>query len=41
MGAGEAMLLEACGPGWRAHYPRLLALGPLLEEAGRSCPNAG
>jgi hypothetical protein len=38
MGAGEAMLLEACGPGWRSRYPVLLALGPLLEEAARSCP---
>ena len=37
LGAGEAMLLEACGPAWRARYPRLLALGPLVEEAGRSC----
>ena len=37
MGAGEAMLLEACGPGWRARYAALLSLGPLLEEAGRSC----
>ena len=40
LGAGEAMLLEACGPAWRARYPQLLALGPLIEEAGRSCPAA-
>lgn len=37
IGAGEAMLLEACGPGWRTRYPHLLALGPLLEDARRSC----
>jgi hypothetical protein len=32
MGAGEAMLLEACGPGWRERYPSLLSLGPLFDE---------
>lgn len=37
IGAGEAMLLEACGPSWRARYPELLALGPLLENARRRC----
>jgi hypothetical protein len=37
MGAGEAMLLEACGGAWRARYPSLLSLGPLLEDAARSC----
>lgn len=37
IGAGEAMLLEACGPDWRARYPQLLALGPLLESARRRC----
>lgn len=37
LGAGEAMLLEACGPAWRSAYPRLLALGPLVEQAARSC----
>jgi hypothetical protein len=37
MGAGEAMLLEACGPGWRARYPSLLAMGPLIEDAMREC----
>ena len=33
-GAGEAMLLDACAPRWRAAYPRVLALGPLFER----CP---
>ena len=37
MGAGEALLLEACRAPWRARYPALLALGPLLEEAAQSC----
>ena len=37
MGTGEAILLEACGPGWRARYPSLLALGPLIEAAVREC----
>lgn len=41
MGAGEAMLLEACGPGWRARYPSLLAMGPLIEDAVRECRAAG
>jgi hypothetical protein len=36
-GAAEAMLLESCGSAWRAAYTKTLALGPLLEEAGRSC----
>ena len=36
-GASEAMLLEACGPAWRRAYPRQLALGPLLEQARRTC----
>jgi hypothetical protein len=36
-GASEAMLLEACGPWWRAEYPRHLALGPLLDEAVKRC----
>jgi hypothetical protein len=31
MGAGEAMLLEAARPGWRARYPAVLALGPLFD----------
>ena len=29
-GAGEAMLLEACNPGWRRRYADVLALGPLF-----------
>jgi len=37
MGAGEAMLLAECGNGWRARYPELLSLGPLVEAAGRRC----
>jgi hypothetical protein len=36
-GAGEAMLLQACGPAWRKAYPRVLALGPLLENARAHC----
>jgi len=34
-GAGEAMILEACNPTWRAEYPTVLALGPLLERCAR------
>ncbi len=41
MGTGEAMLLEACGPGWRARYPSLLALGPLIEDVARECRAGG
>ncbi len=37
LGAGEAMLLEACGPAWRKTYPRALALGPLLDRARAHC----
>ena len=37
MGAGEAMLLEACGPAWRAQYEQVLATGPLLDHAARRC----
>jgi hypothetical protein len=36
-GAGEAMLLQACGPAWRKAYPGVLALGPLLETARAHC----
>lgn len=36
-GAAEAMLMEACGPEWRRTYPDVLALGPLIEAAGRRC----
>jgi len=37
MGAGEALLMEACRAPWRSLYPAVLALGPLLEEAARTC----
>jgi len=36
-GAGEAMLLAACGPGWRDGYPKVLDLGSLLANASRNC----
>jgi hypothetical protein len=36
-GTAEAMLLEACGPEWRSEYPKLLSLGPLLDEAEKRC----
>ena len=36
-GTAEAMLLQACGAGWRTAHPKQLALGPLLDAAGRSC----
>lgn len=36
-GAGEAMLLEACGPAWRDGYPTAIALGPLLDAARPRC----
>jgi hypothetical protein len=36
-GAAEAMLLQACGHGWRALYRQVLALGPLLDAARTSC----
>ena len=39
-GAAEAMLLDACGPGWRKRYPAVLALGPLLAEARATCGKA-
>lgn len=41
LGAGEAMLLETCGPAWRGMYPRVLALGPLLEAAKARCDDRG
>jgi hypothetical protein len=37
LGAGEAMLMEACGADWRTRYRATLALGPLLEDAAREC----
>lgn len=36
-GAGEALLLEACGPAWRSRYPRTLELGSLLDAARCRC----
>lgn len=36
-GAGEAMLLQACWPQWRDEYPKVMALGPLLETAAKRC----
>lgn len=36
-GAAEAMLLQACGHGWRADYPNHMALGPLLAAARPTC----
>lgn len=36
-GAGEAMLMEACGSAWRKGYPRVLSLGGLLAEARTTC----
>ena len=36
-GAAEASLLEACWPEWRREYPKLLALGPLLDKARSHC----
>jgi hypothetical protein len=40
-GAAEAMLLQACGSDWRAAYPKLLSLGPLLEAARAKCAAPG
>jgi len=40
-GAAEAMLMEACGPNWRARYPSSLAIGPLLNEARATCGRTG
>ena len=33
LGAGEAMLLERCGPRWKARYPVVMAMRPLLAAA--------
>ena len=41
IGTGEAMLLEACDPGWRMAYPAVLTMGPLLELAGQACGPEG
>lgn len=37
LGAGEAMLMEACSFDWRIRYRTSLALGALLEDAAREC----
>lgn len=37
MGAGEGLLLDVCRPPWRTNYRRVLALGPLLDDAARHC----
>ncbi len=37
LGAGEAMLMEACGFDWRTRYRSVLALAPLVEDAAREC----
>jgi hypothetical protein len=36
-GAGEAMLMSACGPAWRSAYAGVLAHGPLLAIAREAC----
>jgi hypothetical protein len=36
-GAGEAMLMETCGPQWRSRYPSVLELGVLLNDARMTC----
>lgn len=38
-GAGEAMLMAACGSSWREAYPTALGHGPLLAKARKSCPS--
>jgi hypothetical protein len=37
LGAGEAMLMSACGPAWRSAYPSQLSHGPLLAAAREAC----
>lgn len=37
LGAGEAMLMSACGPAWRSDYPSVLSHGPLLRIARAAC----
>lgn len=37
LGAGEAMLMEACGSHWRKAYRNILAHGALLMEARKAC----
>lgn len=38
-GAGEAMLLEICNPGWRAQYLTVLELGSLLTSCAVKAPS--
>lgn len=38
LGAGEAMLMSACGPHWRESYFSVLGNGDLLARARRACP---
>ena len=40
-GAGEAMLMDACGNGWRRRYPVAIGLGPLLSESRMNCGRNG
>lgn len=37
LGAGEALLLDACAPGWRDRYLREVTLSPLWEAADGRC----
>jgi len=37
LGAGEAMLMEACNFEWRIRYRTALGLGALIEDAAREC----
>ena len=37
LGAGEAMLLDRCGPRWKARYPAVMAMRPLLAAALEDC----
>ena len=37
-GAGEAMLMSACGTAWREAYPSELGHGELLVKARKACP---
>jgi hypothetical protein len=41
LGAGEAMLLEACRADWKADYARHLAMSPLLNGLPTRCRGAG
>jgi hypothetical protein len=37
LGAGEAMLLEACGADWKARYAEILAMSPLIRDLPARC----